>query len=48
MKHNREDKPVARSLRKPDKGRLGKQPATYTGGALVAFAAPPLPLPTQS
>jgi hypothetical protein len=29
----REDKPVARSLRKPDKGRLGKQPATYTGGA---------------
>lgn len=28
----REDKPVARSLRKPDKGRLGKQPATYTGG----------------
>lgn len=29
---NREDKPVARSLRKPDKGRLGKGPATYTGG----------------
>lgn len=28
----REDRPVARSLRKPDKGRLGKQPATYTGG----------------
>lgn len=31
----REDKPVARSLRKPDKGRLGKQPASYTGGACM-------------
>lgn len=43
---HREDKPVARSLRKPDKGRLGKQPATYTGGESPtnSFQAKPTPL----
>jgi syntaxin-binding protein 1 len=36
---SREEKPVARSLRKPDKGRLGKQPASYTGARSIVFVA---------
>lgn len=36
---SREEKPVARSLRKPEKGRLGKQPATYTGSRSLIFVA---------
>lgn len=36
---SREEKPVARSLRKPEKGRLGKQQATYTGARSLVFVA---------
>ncbi|GAB5030940.1 sec1-like family protein [Nannochloropsis oceanica] len=32
-------KPVARSLRKPEKGRLGKQPGSYTGARSLIFVA---------
>jgi syntaxin-binding protein 1 len=36
---SREGKPVARSLRKPEKGRLGKQHGSYTGARSLVFVA---------
>lgn len=36
---SQEGKPIARSLRKHEKGRLGKQPATFSGGRSLVFVA---------